>query len=100
MLWELIVTRYSAEILSALILLGATFFAYKLLKEDDGAAWNFILIAVSFLAISAVFDVIEEFFVITLFYMLKNIFMILSSIVFVCVLSSALINDNNNRLKK
>ena len=100
MLWKLIVARDSPEILAALILLVAVFSVYRLMKGENEVMWNFILIAVSFLAISAVLHVIERFFAINILSILTYIFMMVSSITFVLALSSASIRDKRQEIEK
>ena len=95
-MWRIIVARDSAEILAALMLLVAIFFTYRLVKDDSGPIWNFILIAISFLAISAIFSVFEESFVSGIFYTLEHVFMMLSGIIFASVLAFASVKDNKN----
>lgn len=100
MLWKIIIARDSAEILAALILIVALFFTYRLVKDDKGPIWNFILIAISFLALSAIFSVIGEFSVIKIVSTLEHIFIMVSGIVFASALSFAWIRDKHHKVKK
>lgn len=100
MLWEIMVVRGSAGILAGLILLKAVFSTYKLVKEDSEPIWNFILIAISFLAISSIFGVIGKFFVVRTLDMIEYIFMMLSGIVFAFILSFASIRYKHLKVKK
>lgn len=88
MIGQVIIIRNSAEMLGVLVLLCAVFFIYKLMKKDKGTRWNYILIAVCFLAISVCFSVIGNYFMNGLFDILKQISMVSSGLIFLSVLSS------------
>ena len=86
MTWKLFLINDTTEIFSLAILLGATFFSYKLMIKDKKISWNYVSIAISFLAISIGFSIFDEIIGLKIAGVIGHLFMMLSALTFAGVL--------------
>jgi len=88
MVWEIVIIRDLANIIVIIILLVTAFLTLKLMRKDKGTRWDYILIAICFLAISVCLDFIGHYLMMDMFNMLRRVGMLLSGIIFVGVFLS------------
>lgn len=83
---ELFLINNTAEMFSLIVLVWAVFFSYKLMVHDEKISWNFISIAIAFLAISISFSILDKITKIGIFDALEHLSMMLSALMFMGVL--------------
>lgn len=89
MAWDIFLINNANKIFSLAMLLGAVFFSCRLMFNDKKSSWNFVTLAIAFLAISIAFDILDETLKISIFNVLKHLSMMFSGLMFVTVLSIA-----------
>ena len=86
MAWEVFILNGAAEIMALIILLISLLFSFWLMKGDEQIKWNLMIVAISFLAFSIIFDLLNLYLSVALFSFLENFFMAFSAWIFASIL--------------